>query len=70
MPDIEIIDRTNQLPTVAEFDEALQAVGDALIKDIANVPPYLGIHLALVHRCLKVGRAFICELDKRGGNST
>lgn len=63
---IEFEDRTGQIPTADEFAESIQAIGNALVKDITKIPPYLGIQLATIHRCLKFGQVCRNAVEKQG----
>ena len=62
MNDIEITDRTGQLPTQADFDEAIKVVGKYLVHGITELPPELGVSMAVILRCLQAGKAIFKQL--------
>ena len=65
MSDVEFTDKTGQLPTQQDFDDALDSVGKALVGKIHELPPDLAVNLAVIHRCLKAGKALFAAIEKK-----
>lgn len=64
MPDINIIDATGSLPTIAEVEEAQQAVDSTISKDVMSVPPELAVHLLTIKRCLSITHAVVKHMNE------
>jgi len=65
MSNVDFIDRTGQLPTQAEFDEGIAAVGKYIVRGITDLPPELAISMPVILRCLQAGKAVFKELEEQ-----
>lgn len=63
MADIEMVDKTGQLPTQKDFDDALEAISSAMLGGITKLPPELALSMPVIHRCLKAGRAVFAKIE-------
>ncbi len=68
MADIEMTDRTGQLPTLKDVEQAKQAVMVAITK-IGDLPPMLGIEMPNILRCLGVAEHVIRRVEEAKSGS-
>lgn len=47
------VDMTGHLSSIQDIEESIQVVGEVLAKEWLGLPPYLGVQMATIHRCLK-----------------
>lgn len=61
---MQMVDRTGMPSTEADYDEAIAAVTDALVRSIAALPPMLAVQLPNVIRCLKQGKSLTAIAER------